>query len=231
MELSIVLPTYNEVKSLQHVIERWHIYLKAHFISHIFIICEDGSTDGTKELVLELEKIYPIINQSASERRGYGGGVLAGINACTTPFMLCIDSDGQCMPDSFLDLWNKRNEYDIVIGIRSPRNDPTIRLIYSFMFHVLYSILFGSKVKDPSCPYILAPLGTYKKLRSKLGYVKEGFWWGFIGAACMQKMSICQVSIVHFKRYDGSTVVYKLGKMPGIVIRNIYGLIKLRFSN
>ena len=71
---------------------------------------------------------------------------------------------------------------------------------------------------------------VYKKLIKKLGFMREGFWWGFVGAAKMYKLNFHQINIVHYERYDGSTVVYKLSKMPMIILRNIIGLIKLKRS-
>lgn len=228
--LSIILPTHNEVKSLEFVITKWSEYLKKTKIKHEFVVCEDGSTDGTKELVLKLMKKYPIVNETSKDRRGYGGGVLAGINTSNMEYILCIDSDGQCLPDSFNDIWSNRNNADVVIGNRKPRLDPFFRKVYSFLFLVLHRIIFPSKIKDPSCPYILAKKETYMSLRKYLSFMREGFWWGFVGAALKKKLTIIQFDIVHYDRYDGSSVVYKLSKMPGIIIRNIVGLIKLRFA-
>ncbi len=228
--LSIILPVFNEVKSLEYVLNNWSEFLKSENIQHEFVICEDGSTDGTKDLVKKLMATLPISDQSTNHRRGYGGGVIAGIKAAKYEYILCIDSDGQCMPDSFLDIYNKRTDADIVIGIRSPRRDPFIRKIYSGLFHSLHWILFRSGVSDPSCPYILAKKEIYIKLLPKLSYMREGFWWGFVGSAVLYKMKFLQAKIVHYPRYDGSTVVYKISKMPGIIIRNIIGLIKLRAS-
>jgi hypothetical protein len=130
-------------------------------------------------------------------------------------------------PDSFMDFFNNKDLADILIGNRNPRNDPVIRIIYSKLFKIIHDYLFNTEVKDPSCPYVFAKKETYLKLLHKLEYLKEGFWWGFIGAAKMFGLSINQINIVHYKRYDGSTVVYKLSRMPMIVIRNIIGLIKL----
>ena len=130
--LSIILPTHNEVKSLGHVIESWNNYLVKKSIKHEFVVCEDGSTDGTKELIILLSKKYPIKNESSINRRGYGGGVLSGIKASKYKYLLCIDSDGQCMPDSFDIFWKNKETSDISIGIRDPRMDPIIRKAYSF---------------------------------------------------------------------------------------------------
>jgi glycosyltransferase involved in cell wall biosynthesis len=228
--LSVILPTYNEVRSIEYVLNIWHIHLKKLKIKHEFVICEDGSTDGTKELILKLIKKFPIVNESSFKRRGYGGGVLAGIQASHYDYLLCIDSDGQCMPDSFSSLWENRASEDILIGIRSPRMDPFLRKIYSYLFFVLHKILFPSVIKDPSCPYILAKKQTYFKLVPFLSFMREGFWWGFIGAALKLKINIRQYRIRHYSRHDGSSVVYKFHKMPSIICRNILGLVKLRFS-
>jgi glycosyltransferase involved in cell wall biosynthesis len=226
--VSIVLPTYNEVKSLEYVIESWSKYLKNRKIKHEFVVCEDGSTDGTKELVLKLMKKYPIFNEASKERRGYGGGVLAGIQSSKSDYILCIDSDGQCMPDSFDIFWRKKDKAQILIGIRSPRKDPLIRKIYSYLFFLLHKFLFRTNIKDPSCAYILAQKNIYIKLIPYLGFMKEGFWWGFTGAASELNIYIKEYKIRHYARYDGSTVVYKLQKMPVIIFRNILGLIKLK---
>ena len=230
MTLSIILPVFNEVKSLEHVISSWSKYLIEKKIIHEFVICEDGSTDGTKELIRKLEKIYIVSNQSSKDRRGYGKGVISGIIAAKYEFILCIDSDGQCMPDSFNEFFRDRNIADILIGNRKPRMDPKIRIIYSKLFKLIHDYLFNSKIQDPSCPYVLARKDIYKKLINKLSFMREGFWWGFVGAAKMYKLKFHQINIIHYERYDGSTVVYKFSKMPMIIFRNILGLIKLKRS-
>ena len=230
MTLSIILPVFNEVKSLEHVISSWSKYLIEKKITHEFVICEDGSTDGTKELIRKLEKIYIVSNQSSKDRRGYGKGVISGILAAKYEFILCIDSDGQCMPDSFDEFFRDRNIADILIGNRKPRMDPKIRIIYSKLFKLIHDYLFNSKIQDPSCPYVLARKDIYKKLINKLSFMREGFWWGFVGAAKMYKLKFHQINIIHYERYDGSTVVYKFSKMPMIIFRNILGLIKLKRS-
>ena len=231
IDLSIIFPIYNEVKSLEHVVKTWDNFLKNNTnINFELLLCEDGSKDGTKELIIELCTKYNAINLSTEERRGYGGAIIAGMNYASSDYIMCIDSDGQCMPDSFLSLWDIRDKSDIIIGNRKPRKDPFIRKVYSFFFKILHTILFNSKVIDPSCPYIIFKNKNVPQLIPYMKYMKEGFWWGFIGAVVKLKLSISQKNIIHYARYDGSTVVYKLAKMPSIIIRNIIGLIKLRFD-
>ena len=228
--ISLVLPVFNEKKSLLYVIKSWHQFLIKENIAHEFVICEDGSTDGTKELVQELKEMYPISDQSSYERLGYGGGVTRGIKASKFEYILCIDSDGQCMPNSFMKFYNCEEKNDVIIGNRNPRRDPKLRIIYSKLLKVFHDLLFNSKITDPSCPYIFAKKEVYLELLPKLSYVKEAYWWGFVGAATMSEKKIIEYDIEHFERYDGSSVVYKFSKMPGIIIRNLIGLLKLKKS-
>ena len=154
--ISVVLPVFNERKSLSYVVESWHQFFLKENINHEFVICEDGSTDGTKELISELMQKYPISDQSSDERRGYGGGVTIGIKSSKYDYILCIDSDGQCMPNSFMKFYNCEEETDIIIGNRNPRRDPKLRIIYSSLLKIFHDFLFNSKISDPSCPYIFA---------------------------------------------------------------------------
>jgi glycosyltransferase involved in cell wall biosynthesis len=63
--LSIILPVHNEVDSLGRVLSEWDSSLRTiPGLDHVFIICEDGSTDGTKELINHLERQFPILNNS-----------------------------------------------------------------------------------------------------------------------------------------------------------------------
>ena len=198
--ISVVLPVFNEKKSLSYVLKAWHDFFNRESIEHEFVICEDGSTDGTKELILDIKEKFPISDQSSENREGYGGGVTRGILASKYEYILCIDSDGQCMPNSFLKFYNCEIESDIIIGNRNPRRDPKLRIIYSKLLKVFHDFLFHSKISDPSCPYIFA------------------------------KKKIIEFDIEHFERYDGASVVYKFTKMPSIIFRNLIGLVKLKRS-
>ena len=90
--ISIVLPVHNELLNLRSLIESWNSELKKiSSIEYEFVIVEDGSTDGTKELIEELEKKFPIINLSSEKKRGYSQAVLDGIKASNGDYILCTD--------------------------------------------------------------------------------------------------------------------------------------------
>ena len=231
--LTIILPIHNEVKTLESVVKSWSSSLKnIKNLTFEFSLCEDGSGDGTKDLIQKLvrEKTYPIVDSSVNFRRGYGQAVRDGISQANSNWVLCIDSDGQCCPSDFEKFWANRFNHDFVMGHRFTRNDPFIRLVYSKLFFYYHRLLFSNKLNDPSCPYVLGKKDKFLSILKYLTYMREGFWWGFVGACVKNKLKIHELKIDHKKRMNGDTQVYKSSKMPSIIFRNLLGLLKLRLS-
>ena len=230
--ISIVLPVHNEFDNLQTLLEEWDSELKnISAITHEFVIVEDGSTDGTKELIIKLQNKYPIKNLSSDQKRGYSKAVLDGIKASSGKYILCTDSDNQIKVQSLIENLDQLPAKNLFLfGNRSPRNDPANRIIYSKLFKILHDMLFYSKLSDPSCPFVIGEKETYAKLPENLLLkMREGFWWGFVGVVKKKKLNFKEVSIKHFKRTKGEAG-YKISSLPGIIIRNTLGLLKIKFS-
>lgn len=232
MKISIVLPIHNEYENLKSLLKEWNKELEK--ISHIsfeFVLVEDGSTDGTKELIKKLENIYPIINLSSEKKRGYTKAVLDGIASSNGDYILCTDSDNQIKVKSLIDNISKLPaENSFLVGYRNPRRDPINRIIYSKLFKFLHIILFKTKLKDPSCPFVIGKTETYNLLpKILLNKMTEGFWWGFIATCSKMKVRLSEVSIEHFARKSG-VPSYGFLKLPGIILRNTIGLFKIKFS-
>ncbi len=228
--ISVVFPVHNERQNLTSLISQWHKTMEFHQIDHEFVIVEDGSTDGTKELITHLEKEFPIINLSQIKKRGYSLAVLDGIYASTKKYVLCTDSDNQIKVDSLIqNLNNFPKNKEFLMGYRNPRKDPYNRIIYSKMFKFIHDFFFDSKLKDPSCPFVIGLKEMYLNLnKKKLLNMREGFWWGFVAVCMKEKYKIFEVPINHYKRETGEAG-YKLIKLPGIILRNIIGLLKIKF--
>ena len=231
VSISVVFPVHNEEQNIKKLIQDWHLTLNASTINHEFIIVEDGSEDGTKKIIKELETDYPIVNLSQDIKRGYSKAVVDGIFSSEKEYILCTDSDNQIKPSSLIKNLGKLPKKDeFLIGFRNPRKDPINRIVYSKLFKLFHDFLFHSKLKDPSCPFVIGLNETFLKLnKEKLLFMKEGFWWGFVGLCIKQKFRIYEVPIEHFKR-DAGEAGYKLKNLTGIIIRNLKGLIKIKIN-
>jgi len=228
-KLDIIFPVYNEKKSIERVLKEWHKSLFKSFDAR-FIICEDGSTDGTCELLLKLKKQYPIILNQKKIRRGYAGAVIDGLKNASSEYVLCVDSDGQCDPKDFLKFWEKRGKADAIIGWRLNRADSLQRKIFSWLFKNFFKALFSTSIHDPSAPFVLIKRKKIYPYLKYLFYLKEGFWWGFVGMCTKKKVLLTELPINHRNRLDGKTNVYHFKKIPFIAVRNIVGLIRLKIS-
>ena len=111
-QLSIILPVHNERYSIEPVLREWQQTLQKLKIDHDFIVCEDGSTDGTGVFLKKIRPRYHLILNQVKERRGYGGAVIDGIKTADTKYILSIDSDGQCDPADFAIFWQHRHQAD-----------------------------------------------------------------------------------------------------------------------
>jgi glycosyltransferase involved in cell wall biosynthesis len=229
-KVSIIFPVYNEKETIEHVLKEWEIEFIKQKVIYEFVVCEDGSTDGTSEFLKKIKEKYNLNLNQAKKRRGYGGAVIDGIRSAKYKYLLSIDSDGQCDPKDFTKFWKNRNKADILIGWRTIRADAIQRKLFSTLFKIVFKILFPTTIHDPSAPFVLYKKKTILPYLKYYKFLKEGFWWGFIGTAVKKNLTIYELPINHRNRLNGETVVYKANKIPSIAIRNLIGLFKIKFS-
>ena len=228
--LTIVLPVYNEKETIELVLKEWQYELKKYSLYYNFMICEDGSTDGTGQFLRKIKSKYNLILNQKQKRRGYGAAVVDGIKTASSKYILCVDSDGQCDPSDLKKFWSNRNNDDVILGFRQKRADPASRKLFSFLFKVFFTFLFPSNIKDPSCPFVLFKKKTIISLVHYLTFLKEGFWWGFVATSINKKLSIHEIPINHRPRLKGNTQIYAFDRIIKIAYRNARGLIQLKES-
>ncbi|MFX1392257.1 MAG: glycosyltransferase family 2 protein [Promethearchaeota archaeon] len=112
--ISIIIPLYNEEKSIRNIINRI-----PNFYDYEIIIVDDGSTDNSIEEILKIKrKNIKLIRHKKNQ--GYGASILDGIKRAKGDIIITIDSDGQHNPEEIPVLIEPllNNESDIVIGSR-----------------------------------------------------------------------------------------------------------------
>ena len=120
VELEVLLPVHNEAESIESTLDE--IYQAISRVTNMrFIISEDGSSDGTPQILQDLATRYPIKLISGPERKGYSRAVIDGLKMVEAPYVLCLDSDGQCDPADFAEFWSKRERANVLIGWRVDR--------------------------------------------------------------------------------------------------------------
>ncbi len=173
LQLSIVTPIYNEIESLPHLIAKINQIMEENNYIYELICIDDGSTDGTtellKKLALETDNLKAIIL-----RRNYGQtpAMSAGFQNAKGQIIISLDADLQNDPQDIPLLLEKLNEgYDLVSGWRKNRQDNTLtRLIPSKLANLLIGEVTGVKLHDYGCSLkayrseLLADMNLYGEL-------------------------------------------------------------------
>jgi dolichol-phosphate mannosyltransferase len=120
IELSVVLPTYNEASSLPALIPQICAVLDKAGLKGEVIVVDDNSPDGTAEVAAELAQTYPVRYLKRTSERGLSTAVLAGFQMSEAPVCVVMDADGS-HPVSALPQMVRtiiEDKADIVVGSR-----------------------------------------------------------------------------------------------------------------
>jgi glycosyltransferase involved in cell wall biosynthesis len=225
-ELEILLPVHNEAPCIEQVITEIYKEFSPRLAVR-FIISEDGSNDGTKDILENLSREIPIKLLLSVKRKGYSQAVIDGMKLLQAPYLLCLDSDGQCDPKDFWSLWELKDHFDIVMGWRTDRQDTLRRRFMSRTFYLIYRLLLGVKLHDPSCPFIIAKKEVINQVVDQLGEMREGLWWEFVARTVQRGYKIKEMPVHHRQRISGQTKVYKFGKIISIGITHLRALFRI----
>jgi glycosyltransferase involved in cell wall biosynthesis len=154
MDLSIVIPVYNEVENVESLVKEVDNVLSKLDLKSEIIFINDGSTDGTYEKLQNLFDGFPrlkIINL----RKNFGqtSALVAGFDYSTGEIIISMDGDSQNDPCDIPKLLDKiREGYDIVSGWRKLRKDKLFsRRIPSVIANKIISLATGVKLHDYGC--------------------------------------------------------------------------------
>lgn len=154
IRVSVVMPAYNEEKRIETCFYKVVEALKQYGQPFEVILEEDGSTDGTLEIIEKLAKRYPFVKVlHYPKRMGKGFGIRKGLEATRGEVIVMIDSDMEYPPERIPDFLRKINGVDIIVAGRMDwRNYKTKiwRRFSSITYGLLLKVLFGVKgLYDP----------------------------------------------------------------------------------
>lgn len=143
MELSLIVPLYNEQEVLPAFLKRVDNTLKNLAVSHEYIFIDDGSTDSSVTWLKAQAKNRPELKIiSLSRNFGKEAALTAGLEHATGKAVVCIDADLQDPPELIADFYQKFQEgYDHVYGQRTNREaDSWLKRTTAQSFYKIYNL-------------------------------------------------------------------------------------------
>lgn len=145
---------YNEEESLPELHDWIVRVMVAHHFSYEIIFVDDGSKDGSWEVIKKLQAKNPCV-KAVKFRRNYGksAGLNVGFENTQGDVVITMDADLQDSPDEIPELVKMIREegYDIVSGWKKKRYDPITKTIPTKLYNYVTSKMSGVKLHDMNC--------------------------------------------------------------------------------
>jgi len=154
LDISLVIPLYNEVESLPELHGWIKKVMEENGYSYEVIFVDDGSNDGSWEIIKSLHEKYENVT-GVKFRRNYGksAGLNVGFEHTKGDVVITMDADMQDSPDEIPDLYNMimKDGFDLVSGWKKKRYDPLSKTIPTKLYNFVTSKMSGVHLHDMNC--------------------------------------------------------------------------------
>jgi len=149
-DLSIIIPIFNEVQSIQQLHSEIVQVCDREGYNFEIIIVDDGSTDGTRDV---LKQLTPLTNIRLRRNFGQTAAMDCGIKHAKGELIVTIDGDGQNDPADIPRLIKhlRENDVDIVSGWRKHRKDSLSKKITSRVANIIRHFILDDGLHDSGC--------------------------------------------------------------------------------
>ena len=154
LNISVVVPLYNEEESLRELVAWIDRVATASNLSYEVIMIDDGSSDGSWAEVEQLKEKYPAVKGIRFARNyGKSAALYCGFAEAEGEVVITMDADLQDSPDEIPELYRMIMEegYDLVSGWKKKRYDPANKRLPSKFFNWTARVVSGIKLHDFNC--------------------------------------------------------------------------------
>ena len=199
IEVSIIVPVYNERENLVLLDQEITKSIKPLNKSYEVILVDDGSTDGSSELIRVLqEKNSTIRLIRFGHNHGQTAAFAAGFDKARGDIIVTMDADLQNSPSDIPLLLTAIKDYDVVCGWRHKRNDPWIKKISSKVANSVRNSLSDESIADTGCSLKAFRRECFKDIK-----LYNGMHRFFPTLMKMEGFSVTQVKVGHYPRIHG----------------------------
>jgi dolichol-phosphate mannosyltransferase len=201
--LTVIVPVYQEEGAAAAVLSDWTDALAALAIDYRLRVYDDGSRDGTAAILDAHARKNARIDVVHQENRGHGPTVVRGYREAASAWVFQVDGDGEMPAAPFAQLWERREDYDLLVGDRRDRESAPLRRLVSASSRLLVRLAFGRGPRDVNAPY---RLWRGDALRALLPRVPDDAFAPNVllsGLAARARLRIFEAPVPHHGRRTG----------------------------
>ena len=196
MDISVVIPLYNEAESLPELFAWIQRVMDKNGFSYEVIFVNDGSTDSSWQVIEQLASNHPQA-KGIKFRRNYGKSpaLFCGFDRAQGEVVITMDADLQDSPDEIPDLYRmiKEEGYDLVSGYKKKRYDPLSKTIPTKLFNATARAVSGIKnLHDFNCGLkayrkdVVKNIEVYGEMHRYIPYLAKNAGFSRIGEKVVQ---------------------------------------------
>ncbi len=211
IDLSIVLPTYNEKENISKLIEDILETTKRNEIATEIIVVDDSSPDGTANIVKETFKdngnVRCIVR---TEEKGLATAIRTGAEAAQGEHILLMDTDFNHHPKYVPQLYKFAKDYDVVSGSRyvwgGGMKNHRLRYIGAYFFNMFINLILFMRTQDNTSGFVMFKREILDKIHTKKIFRGYGdFYIRFLYALKHLGVSLIEVPVVYEDRHSGES--------------------------
>jgi len=220
-EISVLIPAYGEGRNLPKLITTLKKTLSSE--NSEIIIINDGNSDGSFEVIKELETRYSGVKGLFSNiRRGKTEAIRDGFKVAKGDIIVIMDADLQYLSEDIHKLIAALNYADVANGLRAHRKDSTLRKIESRVYNSLVGLLFNVALKDCNSGF---KVFRRKVLEETVDQLRDGWHRYLLVLAIKKGYHVVDIPIRHNSRKAGRS---KFSSSPLKLIKGFSDLLSVK---
>jgi dolichol-phosphate mannosyltransferase len=228
-KVAICLPVLNEAIVIEEVVTAWILVCNSLPAGSGVHIEDGGSTDGTVEILKDLQSQYSNLYVDYRQKAdGFGAAAKRLLASPNADWIFFTDSDGQYVAEDFWILWNRRMNFDVIRGIKMGRQDPFIRRVTSFFWNKLVSLFFNLPLIDINAAFVLIRKSVLDEVLPKVNRLETLITSELIIRVILANFELKNTYVQHRKRKGGKSRGVPASRLPFIAIKQLIGLTKIK---
>jgi dolichol-phosphate mannosyltransferase len=221
---TIVIPVFNEELNIEDVVIEADIVLSQITKRKEIIVINDGSSDKTGDILNRMTKNIPSLRVlHHPTNQGINFALVDGYTSASGDWIFFNSGDKQTPMSHMLKMWPFIDQYDLILGAFTKRNDPKIRIIFSKVYHRLVRFLFRLNYRN---------LNTIKLFRREV--FDPTYPWSknlcfdleLVLRATLNNFRVIEIEVEHFRRMEGKSTVLSVKNIVATPINLIVLWIK-----